>query len=202
MRMRSRVTRLGIVVLVFALAGSMVSADPGDRTTDRVVVSDDVAEGVTALSTEPEDMGFQWMIKFVCGFVPTSGDALEPVVPGRYGTAINVAGDHTGHTMSFRRVRLHYTPGSPRPPRLTSRKAWVFRDTVLEIDCTDIWSMAGVSPGTFLKGVVHLGLIQRLPVIAVYTSQTNNSGPDSLPNAAAGVSIDVEYIEPFTVPAS
>ena len=82
------------------------------------------------------------------------------------------------------------------------RKAWVYRSTVLEIDCADIWSMAGVSPGTFLKGVVHLGLVQDLPVIAVYTSQTNNDAPDSLPNAGAGVSIDVEYIEPFVVSES
>ena len=202
MGMRSMAVRLGILVLVLALAGSLVGADAGDRTADRIELGEGLAEGVTTLSVEPKDMDYQWMIKFVCGFVPTSGDGLEPVVPGRYATAINIAGHQYGSFMSSRRVMLHYTPGSARPPRLPHRKAWVYRDTVLEIDCADIWAMASVAPGTFLKGVVHLGVLAPLPVIAVYTSQTNTEGPDTLPNAGAGVSVDVEYIEPWVVPAS
>ena len=62
--------------------------------------------------------------------------------------------------------------------------------------------MLRLDPGTFLKGIVHIGASRELPVIAVYTSQTNVVGSDSAPTADAGVSVDVEYVEPFFTPSS
>ena len=202
MNRRNVVFRLGMLFLVFALAGSLAAAESPDRTVARAVASDEAPEGVkpTAL-VGPQYEDYQWMVKFVCGFMPSSGDGLEPVVPGRYATAINVAGSAWMATMSYRRVWLDYTPGSPKPANLPFRKAWVHFNSVLEIDCQDIRSMLRSDPGTFLKGVVHLGASRELPVMAVYTSQTNVSGSGAAPTAGAGVSVDVEYVEPFFSPA-
>ena len=203
MRTRSMVFRLGMLLLVFALAGSLVAAEAPDRTAGRTVAGNEVTDGVrpSALAG-PQYEDYQWMVKFVCGFVPTSGDGMEPVLPGRYATAINVAGSAWTATMSYRRVWLHYAPGSPKPANLPYKKAWVHFNSVMEIDCQDIRSMLRLDPGTFLKGIVHIGASRELPVIAVYTSQTNVVGSDSAPTAGAGVSVDVEYVEPFFTPSS
>jgi hypothetical protein len=71
----------------------------------------------------------------------------------------------------------------------------------LEIDCRDIWTLTETAAGTFIKGMVDIGIPQELPVVAVYTAEvTDLMDPESLTTTGAGISIDVEYIEPFLEP--
>ena len=97
------------------------------------------------------------------------------------------------------RVTLHYREGAPLPAVIPVFTSKVYRYRTLEVDCPEIWRMIQFNPGSFVKGMLHLGLPQSLPVTAVYTSQTF-LGPGAALDPGAGISIDVENVKPFREP--
>ena len=186
-----------MLVVLFALAATLVSASPGDEDAALAGDAAQRPEAVIPLLNPPNGYPIQWAVKFVCGYVPpASGEGEPPVVPGHYATAINIDNPYETTKYTARRVHLHYNPGEPFPPVTPSKQSAITRWRVLEIDCLEIWSMIGVAPGTFVKGMVHIGSTDVLPIAAVYTSQTDLSTADP-PDTAAGKSIDVEYVDPF-----
>lgn len=151
-------------------------------------------------ATNPANSPVQYFVKYVCGFVPTNPPGEEgPVKPGNYATAINIQNHTPASIFVALRLNLHYRAGSPIPPLIphTSVKAVPLR--TLEVDCPYLWTLAGLPPGTFVKGMVHLGVREPLPVAVVYTSQTY-LGPGTALDAGAGISIDVEQVSPFIAP--
>ena len=191
MRSRTVVLRIGAIVLLFALAGALVSADPPDPRPER-----QLAEGVRLSAASPHLAPVQYMVKFVCGYVAYQPTGEEPPVkPGNYATAINIDNYTTDRQIITKRVHVHYREGQPVPPVFAHKSAVIYPWRVLEIDCTDIWALTGTNPGTFLKGMVHIGTGIKLPVAAVYTAQTNIT--NQAPDAGAGISIDVEQYDPF-----
>ncbi len=149
----------------------------------------------------PGSFPVQYMVKFVCGIqpVPVQGQIQEMVKPGNYATAINIHNYTGGDLFGSKKVSLHYRNGTPvgqLPPILPREDMILYPRRVLEIDCPDIWRMADVPPGTFVKGMVWIGLPQPLPMAAVYPSQTNLVFFEA-PDPGAGISIDVENIDPF-----
>ena len=192
MRSPRIVLRIGVVVLLFALAGALVSADPVGRHVDTAQAAQGVAPRVG-----PNDSPVQYMVKFVCGWVPKNepGTAPHPVKPGNYATAINIGNHSPDRHIIIKRVLLHYREGTQPPPITKYKRAWLYPWRVLEIDCVDIWNLAGLAPETFVKGMVHIGTPVEFPVAAVYTAQTNLKDPPL--DAGAGISIDVEQYRPF-----
>ncbi len=146
----------------------------------------------------PKTRPVQYSAPFVCGWLPpVPPDLDQHLKPGDYATAINIHNHLDNNVGVSKRVALHYRMGTPAPPVVSFSNTVIRTRAVLEIDCVDIWAMAGLPPGSFVKGAVHIGLDTRLPVAAIYTSQTHDD-PNAGPGPAAGHSIDVEIIEPFT----
>ena len=195
MRTRSMLMRVGVLVVLFALAATLASADPAGRKLDTA----QVATGVGPL-VGPNDAPVQYMVKFVCGFVPKHepGTAPSPLKPGNYATAINIGNQTPDRHIIIKRVLLHYREGTPPPPVIKYQRAWLYPWRVLEIDCVDIWNLVQVAPETFVKGMVHIGTPLEFPVAAVYTAETSLD-PALPPDAGAGISIDVEQYKPFFV---
>ena len=194
MRTRNMLLRIGALVLLFALASSLVSADPADRKLDTAQTVD----GVAPLYTMPDTYPVQYFVKFVCGFVPppgATGAEVPPVKPGNYATAINIDNHTRSKHIIAKRVHLHYREWTDPPSVRPYKRAVLYPWRVLEIDCMDIWALAGVQPETFVKGMVHIGTPARFPMAAVYTAQTNLKDPPL--DAGAGISIDVEQYHPF-----
>ncbi len=157
---------------------------------------------VASAQAQPaEARPFQYMVKFVCGWRgPAPPVEDQQVKPGNYATAINIYNhNRSGVVGGAARVALWYRTGFPPPPLVTNFAFTVVNRRVLEIDCLDVWIRSNIPPGTFLKGMVHVGLDQRLEVVAVYTSQTHDN-PNAGPDPGAGHSIDVEYVKPLIVP--
>ena len=188
---RTTALRIGVLVLLFALAGALVSADPAAPQPER-----QLAEGVQLADGSPHLAPVQYMVKFVCGYVAYQPTGEEPPVkPGSYATAINIDNYSTDRQIITKRVHVHYREDQPVPPVFAHKTAVIYPWRVLEIDCTDIWILTETAPGTFLKGMVHIGTGIKLPVAAVYTAQTNVT--NEAPTAGAGISIDVEQYAPF-----
>lgn len=146
----------------------------------------------------PKTRPVQYSAPFVCGWLPpVPPDLDQHLKPGDYATSISID-NHTGtNVFGSKRVHLQYRMGTPPPPVVPSVNLSVVKNRVLEIDCIDIWGMAGVPPGSFIKGAVHIGLGQQLPVAATYAVQTHTD-PNIGPDPGAGISIDVEHIPPLT----
>lgn len=183
-----RLLLLGVLVAVTALvAGTLAVAALAQSKSD-------------APSTQvPGQAAVQYSVPFICGWLPPVPPDLEQhAKPGDYATAINIHNPTTTRIVIEKQVALHYRMGSPAPPAIPSVKARIDKVRVLQIDCVDIWAMAGLPPGSFVKGAVHLGMPVELQVAAIYTSQTHDD-PNAGPGPAAGHSIDVEIITPFSV---
>ena len=162
---------------------------------------------VVTASASPHRDTNQWAAKFVCGFVPTPAPEQEPppVKPGNYATAINIGNTGTMNIAGSFRILLHYDVGDPPSASIPAVGCSALRFRTAEIDCNAIWAAVGVAPETFLKGIVHIGLgggAFNFPVWAVYTAQTDLSPtPGVSPDAGAGISIDVERVEQYNIPA-
>jgi len=143
-----------------------------------------------------DDQPVHYMVNFVCGFqdVATSGE--PPVKPGNYATAINIH-NYSEQTITLvKRPALHYNDLDGSPPASYDKLSTEIAPlSVLEVDCNDIWAQTGIEPGTFTKGMIDLGMSAQLPVVAIYTSSIVDTM--SLTNTGAGISMDIEYIEPF-----
>jgi len=161
------------------------------------VVSGVVGAGI-ASGADPGQAQTQYSAKFVCGFMPQVEGHQYPVKPGNYATVINIHNYTASAVRGDMQVALAYRPGMTPPPIIGSQKLALNKRRVGAVECSDIWAMVGVPPGTFLEGMLHIGLPFELPVAAVYTSQTNLQS--ELPaDAGAGISIDVEYLVPFDI---
>jgi hypothetical protein len=192
MRVLRIVVLFGMLLLLLALAVNLTSASPGLQEPEPEAAG-------TEPSFPPEAEPVQYSVKFVCGLVPFTGDHQAPLNPGNYATAVNIH-NYTAATVSGSyRIALHYRDGDPTPPIIGTKNINPKKFRTLEIDCVNIWSKVGLPPGTFVKGMLHIGLAQNLPIAAVYTAQTNLSDPvmPVPPDAGAGISIDVENISPF-----
>lgn len=184
METRGKLITLAVLILTMLLVVSTFVLGAGAQD-----------EAVTPRVT-PATAMWQYMAKFVCGY-QAAGSAETEVKPGNYLTAVNIANPEAVRIDGLERVLVGYAEGTAAPPVLPARSISVRRLRTLEITCADIWAMAGVLPGTFLIGHLHLGFDTPMPVSVVYTSQTNNAGPTQAPNAGAGISIEVEYLQPL-----
>ncbi len=155
----------------------------------------------TVQAQPAEGRPVQYAVKYVCGWLPPVPPDLDQwLKPGNYATSINIYNHNpNGVVGGAKRVSLQYRMGNPPPPIITNFAFTVANRRTLTIDCVDIWSMAGLPPGSFVEGTLHIGLNVELPVTAVYTSQTHDD-PNLGPGAAAGHSIDVERILPLPGP--
>ena len=198
MRSRYILLRIGALALLFALAGSLVSAQLPDRGADAGGEAAQSAEGVTPLALV-DDQPYQYMVKFMCG--DTLFDQPSPLIMGNYFTAINVA-NYTDHNVKiyFRPLPHYASYWGTSVPAVIPLKGFSIRPRRdLEIDCADVWNMFGNDYFSFAKGVMHIGTPERLPVIAVYTV---GLGKDPATEAwdYKPQSIDVEYVDPFIAP--
>ena len=171
------------------------------RSVALVIAVVSMALAAAPATAQPEQFPVQYMVKFVCGLVPVQPPGEEgPLKPGNYATAINIHNyTFTSPIFGSTRIALHYREGVPfpsLPPLVPVKQLKLWRYRTAEIDCPSIWMRTNLPPGTFVKGMVHIGIGQLLPVVAVYTSQTVLD-PAVPPDAGAGHSIDVEEVFPF-----
>ena len=181
MHTRQILIRIGVLVVLSALAASLVSAQPVARQAVQqpgATAEVQVTTAVAGFYQEP----YHYMVKFVCG---RQGDvALDASVrPGDYATAINIHNFTDYRVKVYRKPALHYTPYSAAPPPYAVTGIWVRPGRVLEIDCLDIYTLTGRTVGTFVKGMMHLSMQEELRVAAVYTVGAGEAVP----------SIDVEH---------
>lgn len=177
MRKRAR-WLIGIGLLVAAVAGGSIAV---------------------ALAASPSNSAVEYSAPFICGWLPpVPPDLDQHAKPGDYHTAINVHNPEASSLVGSRRVSLSRRAGSPSPAVVPFNGFGVGPHGTLQIDCVDIWAMASLPPGTFVKGAVHIGVPRQVPVAAIYTSQTHDD-PNAGPGPSAGHSVDVEQILPFSV---
>ena len=128
---------------------------------------------------------YQYSVKFVCG---CAGDDCKcgPVAPGKYFTAINIH-NPSDKLVKFRKKVAVALPGEQpgHVSKFTSNA--LGGDEALEIDCPDIYRLAGLPKGCFLKGFLVIQSLTELDVVAVYTAAGADGHVETL---------DVEYIEP------
>ena len=184
MRNRSGSWRIGVFVVLFALAGGLVSAEaPGaERSLPDVQVL-----GVA------DSQVYHYMVKYVCGKFPPTG-ALDGA--GMYDTNINV------HNYTPKGVKIYYRPavgyleGTPEFPPVGSLGTEVIpARRTLVIDCTEILQHEGTIY-QFTEGMMHISMSTKLPIVGVYVEHEYDfSTGDLIPSA--GGSIDVEQYQPF-----
>ena len=192
MRTRNIVLRIGTLAVILVLAGILANADTPAQEPAR-----EMAQSV-GLAMVPNNFAVQYMVKFVCGFVPPpdpAGGEPPPVKPGDYATAINIHNYTYENVRIQKRVALHMREGTAPPPIPPPQWATMYKLRVLEIDCVDIWNLTQAPYGTFVKGMVHIGTPFEVPVAAVYTVLQDIDG-DHVPEFG-GQSVDVEYVKPL-----
>ncbi len=136
-----------------------------------------------------------YMVKFVCGLQAEVETGEPPVKPGNYATAINLH-NYTGEEIVLTyRPALHYTVGADLPPTFELKTIAIAPFSVLELDCNELWNYMALEPGEFIKGMVDIGSPVLFPVVAVYTALVTDHM--EITETGAGISIDVEYIDPF-----
>jgi len=106
---------------------------------------------------------FQYAVKFVCG----KSDG-EVVAPGNYFTAINVHNPTYDGIRFWKKVAVAL-PGEQPGPVSDFFPAKLGPDEAFEIDCPDIFKLAGTD-ARFLKGFVVIETDVELDVVAVYTA--------------------------------
>lgn len=183
MRVGTILVRVGLLVVLFGLAASLGSADLPDQGTDGRST-----EGVGLLATV-DDQPYQYMVKFLCGWEgPTS-----------YFTHINIHNYTPANLRIWVRPALYYAPGAAQLPVVPGIASHVIRPRrVMRIHCEDIWDQIGMTWGDYAEGMVHIGVGQKLPVVAVYqtfrdddmTGETWEEGPD----------VEVNEYQPFIEP--
>jgi hypothetical protein len=137
-----------------------------------------------------------YMVKYVCG-VQTEVDSGEPPVkPANYATAINIQNYLDSEQVLSFRPALHYLLGEEAPPIFGRQEVSVAPLSGLSLDCNSLWEYMEIDPGTFIEGMVDIRASITLPVAAVYTAEITDH-MEELTDTGAGISIDVEYIQPF-----
>ena len=195
MHTNNTAVRIVVVLVLFVLATSLISAEPPDQGQLGRKSADSTPEGV---NPQAELEGYHYLVKFVCGYQPISEPSEEPVKPGNYATAINIH-NYTDHSVRIlKRPALHYTElDAEVPPVFPVRKLSIKPYRVLEIDCPVLWKLTEIEAGVFMKGMVDITMAEQLSVVAVYTAAGAREAASPIPES--GVSIDVEYVRPLVV---
>ena len=187
MHNQSTLVRIGVLAVLFALAGSLVSAEPPDADKS-------VAEISPLLVAD--DQPYQFMVKFVCG----DWEDMPTVVDGLYTTAINVY-NYTDHAVRiYKRPSFAYreTASPDSIPPVIAWKTYNMRARrTLVIDCPDLYWMAGINPGTPYEGMIQISLPEKLPVVAVYTSSADDWTVPPDGHVDSGACIHVQEYQPF-----
>ena len=190
MRSRSIILPAGALFMLFALAGSLVSAEaPGSGVSPAKITPHGVAD----------DQPYQYMVKYQCGWFGHNTATMFWVVPGWYETVVNVYNYTTAPVRIRKRpaISVHerfiVTPpvGELFTYRIHARRS-------LYIDCDDIYWMADVVPPAPLIGTLHISSEQKLPVSAMYTGVALDRDSSDYPDS--GPSVHVEQYEPFVEP--
>ena len=184
MQTRSNAWRIGVLVVLFALAGGLVSADPPDAGRS---LSKMQPMGVA------DNQVYHYMVKYICGKFPPAG-ALDG--GGMYDTNINV------FNFTQKGVRIYYRPAAgyleaaPSFPPIGSLGTTVVpARRTLVMDCEEILSHEGTGY-SFSEGMIHISMNTKLPIVGVYVEHEYDlSTGDPMPSA--GGSIEVEQYQPF-----
>jgi hypothetical protein len=149
---------------ILRATGSPQQDEPGRPATQRIGNRPDLREAIIRLVGHSEEFkSLQYAVKFVCG----QSDG-EVVAPGTYSTAINVH-NPTYEGIRFRKKIAVALPGQQPGPVSDFFPAKLGPDEAFEIDCPDIFKLAG-SDAAFLKGFVVIESDVELDVVAVYTA--------------------------------
>ena len=201
MHRRNMVFGIAVLVALFALAGSLISAEPLDRDLPPQEADAQLGEGVEILGVA-DQQPYQYMVKYVCGnwVVP-----YRFVAVGQYVTSINVYNYTDVGVRIYKRPATMYTetglPSHEDTGTYPARVHVIRPRKVLAINCEDIYSLLGYTEPTIMtEGFVQISMAQKLPVVAVYTSSAHDLDDpvDYYPDSGPG--IDVEYIVPFIEP--
>jgi hypothetical protein len=119
-------------------------------------------------STVPAAAEYSYAVKFVCGTF-LDDDALEPVVPGVYSTAISI-GNPNDPEVKFS-YDVAFTSGSV--PFSRTEEMIEERDA-RRLDCDSLFE--DLADGMFLKGILYLVAEQRLDIWAFYTAREFGAG--------------------------
>jgi hypothetical protein len=123
-----------------------------------------VGQGATA----PVAAEYSYAVKFVCGtFVDE--DALEPVVPGVYMTAISI-GNPNDPEVKFS-YDVAFTFGSVPFSRIEET---IEERDARRLDCDSLFE--DLADDGFLKGILYLVAEQRLDIWAFYTARELGAG--------------------------
>jgi hypothetical protein len=111
---------------------------------------------------------YSYAVKFVCGTF-LDDDALEPVVPGVYSTAISI-GNPNDPEVKFN-YDVAFTSGSV--PFSRTEQTIEERDA-RRLDCDSLFE--DLADDGFLKGILYLVAEQRLDIWAFYTAREFGAG--------------------------
>lgn len=179
------------------LAMRSSSGDPSDEVTfpddeltgeDAIVFESCADNEDSARCTNPP---YEYAAKFVCG-TQADTDTLR-LVPGLYGTTINIHNPNDPPARFHKKVAVSYPPAEQRAGEIRQMGEDILQyDEALKVDCEDIREKAfeGTFPAPYVEGFVVIQAYASLDVTGVYTSAslTPNGGP------GAHSSIDVEQI--------
>ncbi|MCC7362609.1 MAG: hypothetical protein IT317_24220 [Anaerolineales bacterium] len=171
------------------------SAPAATATATRTRAATTPTRTPTRVVPTPGPDAYLYAAKFVCGQqAPGTGDET-PLKPGNYATAINLH-NYTDHPVAVSlRPAVDYTLGAPTPRPAAATTVEIAPYSTLEVDCPTLLRLAGAAAGSPLRGMVGISLAEKLPVAVVYTAEITDRM--DLTDTGAGISIDVEYLEPF-----
>ena len=191
MTSQTNLVPMGVLVVLFALATSLVSADLPDVARQEGACRS--PEGVRPLGIA-DDQPYQYMVKYVCG--EWLGLGLEM---GTYDTMINVYNYADRGVRIFKRPSLSYSETTTAPPDVVGSVAHTVRARrALFIDCNDVYALTGETGGDPIEGMIHLSPTEVLPVAAAYTTVALDGDGDFRPDS--GPSFHEEQYGPFTHP--
>ena len=161
----------------------MVSADPVDTEPSRQ--SAERVGPLAAINNQP----YQYMVKFLCGWWDDEF----------YYTHISIHNYTGANVRIWERPALGYLARIPGFPDIPSIGTHVIpRGRVLKFDCVDIWTLSGMANNSHAEGMVHIGVGQRLPVVAVYRSRRDDEKTGSTWDW--GPDTEVTEYQPFIEP--
>lgn len=108
---------------------------------------------------------YQYAVKVVCGKQKKDKGI---VAPGRYFTAINIHNPTQNRVQFKRKLAIAY-PGAKPGPVSDWEIAEIGPGQAVEIDCPDIFELAGKDK-KFIKGFLTIACLSELDVVAVYTT--------------------------------
>jgi hypothetical protein len=128
----------------------------------------------------PAALSFVYAAKYICGRAAIlPNQPPPPVVPGTYGSAINVLNAGPSDVMlEFRKRFVIALPGEKQGGFISQWfPAALKLDEAFEIDCPDIFKHLPQPPPAFAKGFVIIDSPQSLEIVGVYTAGPAPNGP-------------------------